>query len=107
MSSCGASIVPIGLRPDEQTDPLAFAEMDVLGSDYLEQYLRRWLDEPNAQLEGATPRAAACTPTLRGEVELLLRSIENRAGHAARPGAAWPEVGWLRGELGLRSQLAA
>ncbi len=100
-------IVPIDLRPDEQTDPLAFAEMDVLGSDYLQHYLLRWLDEPNARLEGATPRAAACIPTLRGEVELLLRSIENRAGHADRSGAAWPDASWLRGELGLRSQLAA
>ena len=100
-------IVPIDLRPDEQTDPLAFAEMDVLGSDYLEQYLRRWLDEPNARLEGATPRAAACIPTLRGEVELLLRSIENRAERGRRFGPAWPDVGWLRDELGFTSQLAA
>ena len=98
---------PIDLHPAERIDAFAFAEMDVLGSDHLQEYLRRWLDEPNARLQGATPRAAARIPTLRGEVELLLRSIENQAAHARRSGVAWPDVGWLRDELGFTSQLAA
>ena len=74
---------------------------------YLEQYLRRWLDEPLERLEGATPRVAAGIPKLRAELELLLRAIENRAEHARRAGAAWPDVGWLWDELDLTTQLAA
>jgi hypothetical protein len=65
------------------------------------------LDEPLARLEGLTPRAAAAVPRLRSELELLLRAIENRAAHARRAGAAWPDVGWLWQELGLTARLAA
>jgi hypothetical protein len=79
----------------------------VQAAGYLDQYLRRWLDEPLERLDGATPRAAAGIPKLRNELELLLRTIENRAEHARRAGAAWPDVGWLRDELDLTTQLAA
>lgn len=99
-------IAPIDLDP-ERTQALAPAEADVLASDYLERYLRRWLDEPLARLEGSTPRAASSIPKLRSELELLLRAIENRAERARRAGAAWPDVGWLWDELGFTSQLAA
>lgn len=100
-------IEPIDVRRVEHEGAFALPEADTLGSDYLEQYLHRWVDEPNAQLEGATPRVAASSPRLRGEVELLLRSIENRAERGRRSGPAWPDVGWLRDELGFTSQLAA
>jgi hypothetical protein len=79
----------------------------VLASSYLKEYLRRWLDEPLERLEGLTPRAAAAVPKLRRQLELLVRVIENRAEHARRAGASWPDVGWLWDELGLRSQVAA
>lgn len=93
-------------RP-ERIKALGPAEEDVLAAGYLEQYLRRWLDEPLERLEGATPRAAASIPKLRAELELLLRAIENRAEHARRAGATWPDVGWLWDELDLTTQLAA
>jgi len=79
----------------------------VRAAAYLDEYLRRWLDEPLERLDGATPRAAARIPKLRGELEFLLRAIENRAEHARRAGAAWPDVGWLWDELDLTTQLAA
>ena len=100
-------VAPLDLHRSEQGEALAPAEEDVHASDYLERYLRRWLDEPLALLEGLTPRAAAAVPRLRGELELLVRAIENRAALARRAGAAWPEVRWLWEELGLTSRLAA
>lgn len=100
-------VVPLDLDRSEHTEACAPAEANVLASEYLEQYLRCWLDEPLARLEGLTPRAAAGVPRLRGELELLVRAIENRAEHARRAGAAWPDVGWLWDELGLTSRLAA
>ncbi len=100
-------VAPLDLDRTERAEALAPAEADVLASDYLEQYLRRWLDEPLARLAGLTPRAATTVPQLHGELELLVRAIENRAAHARRAGAAWPDVGWLWDELGLTSPLAA
>jgi SEC-C motif len=100
-------IAPLDLDRPERRQALHPAQEDVLASDYLEQYLRRWLDEPLERLEGATPRAAARIPKLRDNLELLLRAIENRAEHARRAGAPWPDVGWLWDELDLTTQLAA
>jgi hypothetical protein len=100
-------VAPFDLDPPERRHALAPGEEDVLAVGYLEQYLRRWLDEPLERLEGTTPRAAASIPKLRAHLELLLRAIENRAEHARRAGAAWPDVAWLRDELDLTAQLAA
>ena len=100
-------VAPFDLDPAERRPALEPAEEDVLTADYLEEYLRRWLDEPLERLEGTTPRAAAGIPKLRAELELLLRTIENRADHARRSGAAWPDVSWLWHELDLSAQLAA
>lgn len=100
-------VAPLDLDRTEHAEALAPAEADGLASEYLEQYLRRWLDEPLERLEGATPRAAASVPKRRADLELLLRAIENRAERARRAGAAWPDVGWLWDELHLTSRLAA
>ena len=100
-------IAPLDLDRPERQDRLGPSEKDVHAAGYLDEYLRRWLDEPLARLDGATPRAAASIPKLRGDLEFLLRAIENRAEHARRAGAAWPDVAWLRDELDPSSQLAA
>jgi hypothetical protein len=100
-------IAPLELDRTERKHALGPAEEDMQTAGYLDQYLHRWLDEPLERLEGATPRAAAGIPKLRGDLELLLRAIENRAEHARRAGAAWPDVGWLWDELDLTTQLAA
>jgi SEC-C motif len=100
-------IAPLDLDRPERRQPLHPDDEEILVSGYLEAYLRRWLDEPLERLEGLTPRTAAATPELRGVLELLVRAIENRAEHARRAGASWPDVGWLWDELGVHSQLAA
>jgi SEC-C motif len=100
-------IAPFDLDRPEQRQALHPAEEDAQAADYLDQYLRRWLDEPLERLDGATPREAAGTPKLRDDLELLLRAIENRAEHCRRAGSAWPDVGWLWDELDLTTQLAA
>jgi hypothetical protein len=100
-------VAPLRLDRAERAEALGPPDADGLASEYLEQYLRRWLDEPLARLEGLTPRAAAAVPRLRGELEILVRAMENRAAHARHAGAAWPDVAWLREELGHTSRLAA
>src|SRR5207245_1170047 len=75
-------ITPLDLDRTERKHALGPAQEDVQAADYLDQYLRRWLDEPLARLDGATPRAATSIPKLRSELEFLLRAIENRAEHA-------------------------
>ena len=101
------AVASFDLDRPERGEALAPPAEDVSTAGYLEQYLRRWLDEPLERLEGATPRAAAGIPRLRADLELLLRAIENRAEHARRAGADWPDVGWLWDELDLTTQLAA
>jgi hypothetical protein len=73
----------------------------------LDDHYRCWLDEPLPALEGRSPREAS-RGAQRDKIELLLRGIENRAERARRDGAAWPDLRWLRDELGLNEgQLAA
>ncbi len=100
-------VAPFDFDRPERTQARQPSDEDVLAGDYLERYLRRWLDEPLERLDKMTPRAAARIPTLRDDLELLLRAIENRADDARRAGVAWPDVGWLWHELGLTTQLAA
>ena len=94
---------PDAPRPRRRSAPLARG----LEADLLVAHYRRWLAQPLERLGGASPRKAACDPTLRAELELLLREIENRADRARREGEAWPNVGRLREELGLAADLAA
>ncbi len=111
------SVLPIdGARPSEripassQLEPppgLTAAEVGELEREALDQHFRAWLDRPLAVLGGRTPRQAAREGPC-DELELLLRGIENRAERARRTGVSWPELGWLRVELGLRvNRLAA
>jgi hypothetical protein len=115
---CERSILP--LEPDlssRRRDPtrrrrepppgLTAAEASDLERQLLNDHYRRWLDEPLELLGGHSPRRAARSGQL-DELELLLRGIENRAERARRDGTSWPDVGWLRDELGLNAgQLAA
>ena len=100
-------VAPLDLDRTERAEAVAPSDADTLAPEHLAQYLRRWLDEPLARLGGLTPRAATAVPRLHGELEFLVRAIENRAAHARREGAAWPDVAWLWEELGLTSRLAA
>jgi hypothetical protein len=94
-------------RRREPPPGLTVAEAGDLERQLLNDHYRRWLDEPLELLGGHAPREAARNGW-RGELELLLREIENRAERARRDGAPWPDVSWLRDELGLNAgQLAA
>ena len=94
-------------RRREPPPGLTATEAHDLESRLLNYHYRRWLDEPLKLLGGHTPREAARNGR-RGELELLLRGIENRAERSRRDGAPWPDVSWLRDELGLNAgRLAA
>lgn len=89
-------------RRRERPPGLTAAAAYDLERQLLNDHYRRWLDEPLKLLAGHTPREAARNER-RGELELLLRGIENRAERARRDGAPWPDVSWLRDELGLNA----
>jgi hypothetical protein len=94
-------------RRREPPPGLTATEAHDLERRLLNDHYRRWLDEPLKLLGGHTPREAARNGR-RGELELLLRGIENRAERSRRDGAPWPDVSWLRDELGLNAgRLAA
>jgi hypothetical protein len=94
-------------RRHEPPPGLTAAEAGDLERQLLNDYYRRWLDKPLELLGGHSPRQAVRS-SQRDELELLLRGIENRAERARRDGAPWPDLDWLRDELGLNAgQLAA
>lgn len=77
-----------------------------LAGDFVNDRMRRWIDEPHQLLAGRTPREAVAGAD-RVEVVRLLRQIENSAERARRRGEPAPDVSRLRGELGLSDELAA
>lgn len=68
---------------------------------------RRWLDDPQHDLDGLSPREAASRPEHRATLERLLRSVEHGSARERPDGSPGPEVSWLRSELGLDMPLAA
>jgi hypothetical protein len=90
-------------RPSRRREPppgLSAAEARELEHQLLNDHYRRWLDDPLEPLGGRSPRQTAAGDG-RHELESLLRGIENRAERARRDGTPWPDLGWLREELGL------
>ncbi|MGH2954447.1 MAG: SEC-C domain-containing protein [Solirubrobacterales bacterium] len=67
----------------------------------LERQYRRFLEEPQARLGGLTPREATASAEYADELATLVRGIENSAERARRRGDAFPDVAWIRAELGL------
>ncbi len=78
----------------------------LLAGGFVNERMRRWLDEPHQLLDGRTPREAVAGAG-RAEVVRLLRQIENGSERARRRGEPAADVGLLRGELGLSDELAA
>lgn len=68
--------------------------------------MRRWFDEPHAQLDGRSPRQAAAGDR-RADVVRLVRGLENSNQRARRRGQPAADVAWLWSELGLEDRLAA
>lgn len=73
----------------------------------LELLYQRWLDDPQRELSGLSPRQAASRPEHRATLERQLRSLEHGSARERRDGEPGPEVRWLRGELALQPPLAA
>jgi hypothetical protein len=78
----------------------------LLAAEFVNERMRRWLDEPHQLLHGRTPREAV-TGAGRADVILLLRQIENSTERARRRGETNVNVALLRDELGLHDELAA
>ncbi len=93
------------VRRDTMTERVDAADL-LLAGDFVNERMRRWLDEPHQSLDGRTPRAAAASAD-RVEVVRLLRQIENGAERARRRGGSGVDVARLRRELGLDDELAA
>jgi hypothetical protein len=92
-------------RHDPTSERLPASEL-LLVDDFVNERMRRWLDEPHQLLDGRTPREAV-TGAERPEVVRLLRQIENGAERARRRGEPAVDVARLRDELGLSDELAA
>jgi hypothetical protein len=96
-SEYGSAGPPSGLAPGDERRIL---------DGFMSERMRRWVDEPQPQLGGRTPRKAALGEA-RAEVIRLVRGIENGAERARRRGEPFAEVGWIREELGVEQELAA
>lgn len=77
-----------------------------LADRFLDDHMRRWLDEPNQMLDGLTPRQAVAGPA-REQLLRLLRQVENSAERARRDGEPAVDIAMLHDELGLTDRLAA
>jgi hypothetical protein len=88
------------MRELEALPPEALNEL--LSAGLAEQTLRSWLDEPCAELGGATPRAVAAGPGGAERVRPLLLALEEAAAAlAAMQGQAAPDTAMLWDELGV------
>ena len=93
----GSAASPTGLTPVQERRLL---------DGFITDRMRRWLDEPQPQLGGRTPREAVVGEH-RTDVIRLVRGIENGAERARRRGDPFAEIGWIRKELGVEEELAA
>jgi Protein of unknown function (DUF2384) len=94
------------VRRSDSTQPGIDPAERLLAREFVNERMRRWLDEPHQFLHGRTPREAVAG-TGRADVARLLRQIENGAEHARRRGEPNVDVAQLRDELGLHDEVAA
>lgn len=80
--------------------PLSKAEQSIQRRMLAEQRAA-WLNTPMPALGGKTPREAAGDPSLRGELEEILKSIEYMEEQKRRAGELAEDIADLRRELGL------
>lgn len=74
--------------------------------DLLDDRMHMWLDEPQPQLGGQTPREAVAG-TGRAAVVGLIRQLENGAERSRRDGKPAADVARVWSELGLSDEFAA
>lgn len=68
---------------------------------FLNNYYRRWVDEPVPALDGSSPRDACQTTEGRNQVIELLKLLENMEEKKRRSGEPYVKVSVIRQELGL------
>ena len=86
-------------RDGNEKPPEPTAEMDAFMHDHLRRHYATWPDHPLPALGGMTPREAARTADGRRELDVVLKSMENR--EARLRGADGFDFSGLRRELGL------
>ena len=94
-----SSTISASRRPGKPLPAKSPGEADLIRKLKAAHY-RDWVDIPLPALGGKTPRAAALSPRLRKELDLLLREIENHENHLAE--AERFDFGPLRRELGFK-----
>jgi hypothetical protein len=88
---------PMDLPPIRLGGPAPFGA----SRQAVDAWLEHWPDERVPALGGHTPRAAARLKRQRQRLEAVLREFEHDASLLARQGAATPDFGRLRAELGM------
>lgn len=86
-------------RPDREDEPSA-EELEVV-RQLKAQHYQRWLDMKLPSLGGRTPREAMKSRSMRGQVDVLLKQMENQEARLP-PGERF-DIAALRAELGLGS----
>ena len=95
-------------RPRRGLDALGPSEDDGAPDLRIQEWAyRRWIDDPNPQLGGLSPRAAAARGEYLRELEVQLRSIEFGSARKRADRCPGPEVTWLRTELGVEGERLA
>jgi hypothetical protein len=88
--------------PRRSAAPAADAPEELIPDDVLRLLLhRRWLDTPNDQLGGLSPREAGARGEQTERLESLLRGLEHHSALQRAERRPGPEVAFLRAELGL------
>lgn len=92
-------------RPGRGSDAWGPAQEPGVPDPLLQRLVyRRWIDDPNPQLGGLSPRAAAARREYSRELALQLRNIEYGSARKRADRCPGPEVTWLRRELGLEDE---
>lgn len=84
----------------EAAEPLP-ADVASIVHQFLQNYYRRWVDEPVPALGGRSPRQACASREGRLQVVELLKFLENMEEKKKRAGQPFIEVNLIRRELGL------
>lgn len=82
-------------------EPSGEPEAQEILTEYLNDYYRKWLDEPIPALDGRTPREAAASRAWRSKLRDLLKAMENAGARDELRGRASYDTKWLWQELGL------
>jgi hypothetical protein len=96
-----------GVRPGTTVPPQRVGS-DATSDERLGAFFhQRWIDDPQPQLGGLSPREASGRPELRGQLERQLRTLEYRDACRRNEPFPGPDVARLRRELALEPEAVA